>query len=855
MKKIVFTLALIIALGTLKANPVDVNTAMKLGKSFVNANFDYSSRSNELSLAYTAFTDRNEDCFYVFNVGDDGFVIFSADDFYRPVIGYSENGAFDINNIPPALSEYLNGIVAGRSASRNTSVAAPDVVADWNSLEKTGNLVSRNGGKGSDFLVKTKWNQDSPYNYCCPADPAGPGGRVYVGCLATAMAQLMRYWCYPINGIGSHCYICGNYGEICADFENTTYDWENMPFTLANNSSEAEKMAVGTLGFHCGVTIDMGYGPDGSGGGSIPIVSAMPTYFGYCDNIQFYSRQDYELEPWCDMLKEHFDMGWPCYYGGCADGGCHAFVCDGYNDYDLYHFNLGWGGGSDGWYIMDTSPYTTVADAMFNFVPQVVYDATPSAPTDLVVTTVSDVSLNATVQWTNPTTYLNGDQLSEINRVVVMRNGKVAFEQTGNITPGQSMSFEDRVPYYDEFDYKVYVEVDGKIGKQIVHKNVHFGPTCDWRIVMTTTNFQGWNGGYISVYNMAGNEIAQVTMTTSTPMAKHIDMPLGTVKFGWTAPADTLDNIGFSIKDSENNKLYEFSGSTIDIEEGIFFVTNNGCGNENACEVPTNLTAELDGDNINVSWDAVENQGYGYLVFRDEQLCYMAVDATSFVDNDATVGGHCYSVGVLCDGGWNGMTSNVSCATVGEGCDPASNLWYEVQPNGKPTLTWAAPASTEGLSGYYVYRKTGADGTYERAKIVNANKTEYKETKAMDDGVWYYYKVVAYYQSIECAAAPAKALYGDEFFVKYLYSLDNVEENGITNVCIYPNPAKDILTVKGENITNIVIFNMLGQKALEENVSADEHLINIGGFEAGVYMVKVVADDGIVMTRRITIAR
>lgn len=817
---------------------------MSLGKSFVNVNFEDSHRNNTLSLAYTAFTDRNENCFYVFNVGNDGFIIISADDFYRPIIGYSENGAFDVNNIPPALNDYLDGIIAGRNVMNNTSVAAPDVTADWKSLEKTGKLVSRNGGKGSDYLVKTKWNQDSPYNYCCPADPAGPGGRVYVGCLATAMAQLMRFWCYPINGIGSHCYICENYGEICADFENTTYDWDNMPFTLMNNSTEAEKIAVGTLGFHCGVTIDMGYGPDGSGGGSIPIVSAMPTYFGYCDNIQFYSRQDYELEPWCDMLKEHFDMGWPCYYGGCADGGCHAFVCDGYNDYDLYHFNLGWGGSSDGWYIMDTSPYTTVADAMFNFVPQVVYDATPSAPTDLVVTTVSDVSLEANVQWTNPSTFLNGDALSKIDKVIVMRNGKVAYELTGDITPGETMSFTDRVPFYDEYDYKVYVEVDGKIGKQIVTKNIHFGPTCDWRVIMTTTNFTGWDGGYISVYNMAGHEVQQFTMTSSTPVSPHFDMPLGQVSFGWTAPSDTIQKMSFTIRDSENNKLYSYEGTSYDLENGVFFVTNNGCGNENTCEIPTNLVAELDGENVNVSWDGVEHQGYGYLVFRDEQLCYMAVDATSFVDENVAVGGHCYSVGVLCDGGWNGATSNTSCATVGEGCDPASNLWYDVQPNGKPTLTWTAPESIENLSGYNVYRKTGENGTYERVKIVSANKTEYKETKSMEDGNWYYYKVVAYYQDTDCAAAPAKALYGDEFFVKYFYSLDNVEENETTNVSVYPNPAKDVLTVKGENITNIVIFNMLGQKVLEENLSADEHLINICGFEVGMYMVKVVANGG-----------
>ena len=129
------------------ANPVDLNEAKALGQKFVNTNFAMSHRGIELTTAYTAFADRGEACFYVFNVGDAGFVIISADDFYRPIIGYSENGSFDYDNIPPALRDYLNGIVNGRSIKRTTSSAVPDVAADWHSLEKTGKLVSRNGCK------------------------------------------------------------------------------------------------------------------------------------------------------------------------------------------------------------------------------------------------------------------------------------------------------------------------------------------------------------------------------------------------------------------------------------------------------------------------------------------------------------------------------------------------------------------------------------------------------------------------------------------------------------------------------------------------------------------------------------
>ena len=110
MKKVLFFVTIALGLNIAMAHPVDVKTAQNLGTKFVEANFAASNRGLQLTLAHTAYTDRNADCFYVFNVGDAGFIIISADDFYRPVIGYSENGRFDVNNIPPALEDYLENI-------------------------------------------------------------------------------------------------------------------------------------------------------------------------------------------------------------------------------------------------------------------------------------------------------------------------------------------------------------------------------------------------------------------------------------------------------------------------------------------------------------------------------------------------------------------------------------------------------------------------------------------------------------------------------------------------------------------------------------------------------------------------
>ena len=854
MKKILLIIIALLAFNSLIANPVDVNKAQNLAQKFVASRFEIQNRNLDMTLAYTEFSDRNEACFYVFNVGEQGFIILSANDFYRPIIGYSENGKFDVDNVPPALQDYLAGIVEARSINKmSQNTAAPDVAADWQMLEKTGRLVSRNGGRGVDYLVQTQWDQSYPYNYYCPEDPNGSGGHTYVGCLATSTSQLVSFWKYPEHGYGSHCYYHDDYGEICADFQNTYYDWDHIANKINTNSPIEEIEAVALISFHCGVCIDMGYGPDGSGGASGPIPGAMHTYFNFADACIQYRRDDFETETWKDMVREQFDMGWPMYYGGCDDG-CHAFICDGYDDYDMFHFNLGWGGSSDGWYLIDDAPYTNPADAMFNFVPQVVYNATPSAPTNLAVTIGSDTSFEATLTWTNPTTNLGGASLTNIDKVYIMRNNQVVQEITEGIVPGATMTITDVVPYYDSYQYKVFVECDGYKGKQVKQNNVTFGPYCDWKITMTTTDYHGWKGNYISVYNMANTEVAQLTMTSSTPQAVHVNMPVGRVKFAWNASNDTIDNMSFTIRDSQNTALYQYSGSTAELESGVFFATNNGCGNSGVCDAPTNLEGVAEDEDIALEWNGSLNDAYAFCIYRDDVIYKMVTDNSQpYVDTNTDGLGHCYNVSVLCENGESDMSEMV-CVSVGDACNPARNIWYTMQNNGRPIITWDAPVNSEDLSAYFVFRKCDEDGTYQRVKIISPTKHEYKETVPLENGHWYYYKVLAYYQSIECYSIPAQARYNGEYFVKIFISPESVDENNAQNIEIYPNPAKDMLTIKADNISNVAIYNSVGQKVYEKTFDSSEVAINLDGFDSGVYMVKAVVN-GEVVTRKVSVIR
>ena len=849
MKKYLLTLlAMVLGAGMVQAHPVSVSQAKYVGQQFVQAKFDQARQSQDLTLVYTGQSNRGEACFYVFNVGETGFVMVSADDLFRPIVGYSSEGTFDAENINPELGYMLNGLINSRSG--RSGKAAPMVKAEWDMVMANGNLISRNGGRGDTYLVETKWNQDAPYNLYAPAGTGGPGGRCYAGCCATAMSQVMRFWNHPAQGTGSHSYSW--HGQtLSANFGATTYDWANMPITIGNSSPQDEKEAIATLMYHCGVSVNMNFAPDGSGAYSADVPGAISSYFGYSNQANLKSRDSYTYANWANMLKESFDMGWPLYYNGQSNEGGHAFVCDGYNDADLFHYNWGWSGSGDGWFDFDEMDYAVSYDgAIFNFVPTEVYNNAAQAPTNLTVTPASETALSATLTWTNPTKTLNNSNLGGIEKIVILRSGEVVTE-IENPTPGAAMTYVDNaVPRYDAFKYQVYAVYNGTHGKVVNSELISFGPTCNWTIVMTSTAFQGWRGGAIHVYNASGTEVATATTTSSSATSVNIAMPLGYVSFGWSAPTAEVTNMGFTIKDGQNT-VYSYSGSTNDLEEGIFFSTNNGCGNSTTSGVPSNLVASLSDDNlynINVSWQGVNDEGYGYTIYRDGLLYRLIPDATSFVDENVTTGGHCYYAGFLTNGGENGEYSNESCANAGEGCAPATGLDYEQTSSYKTKLKWQKPVPADGLSGFIIYRKAEGD-EYQRIKLAGSSATSYTDNSSLEEG-HYYYKVVAYYQDIDCSAAPA-AWVGDnnQYYLHVYYSPTGVEELESGNVAVYPNPTNGSFMVEAEGMTHITVYNMLGQVVYSNDCNVDQMTVNLSNVESGIYMVRVETANGEVNSR------
>ena len=716
-KHIVTLLALLLGLNYLNANPVDLEKAKAVGQRFASAKFNTTFNSDDIQLVYTGASHRGETCFYVFNTGEKGFVIVSADDRFRPIVGYSNEGTFETENMSPELAFYLDKIAEARTS--HNAVLFDNTEQEWQSVATTGRLISRNRGRGVDYLCTTTWNQDSPYNLYAPEASNGPGGRCYAGCVATAMSQIMKYWDYPEHGTGSHSYDAGGwwgpyYPNLSANFGATYYDWDNMPNRISSSSPQEQIEAIATLMYHCGVAVEMGFAYDGSGANSEDVPDAIERYFSYSSHAQLKRRESYTLTQWQNKLKESFDIGWPVYYSGYSESGGHAFVCDGYDDDDLFHFNWGWGGTSDGWFVVDEIDYAGWAGAIFNFVPTNVYNYMPLQPENLTVEASGDVDYAATLHWTNPTQNIHLNDLTSIDRIIVTRNGEIIYTDD-NVTPGAEMSFTDH--YMPAIvDYAVYAISHDAKGLSAIEKNVLLGPSCLWTIEMTSSDDGGWNGGALSFVNTKGSEVGHVTLNSASD-SQAIRLPFGHVDIQWIKPETNIEHLSFVITNSSDQTKVSFAGSSDNIKQGLFYIANNTCNKaETDISGPESFTASQSGSNVTLSWEALtDREVIHYQVYRDNLLIAIT-NTTSYTYTESDNVFHNYYVVALTEDGESHPSNIVNLQPDSEYTMP-TNLRYEMTSPTKAKISWDAPQG-ESPRGYMVYRRPKG-GQFKRIKLLS----------------------------------------------------------------------------------------------------------------------------------------
>lgn len=352
---------------------VSSDIARKVATTIVRDKAPSANQDFILSNEVVTIAQNLEPLYYIFDLSGKGFVIVSADDIVMPVLGYSFSGSYTSDNQPENFSAWMNGyadqIVFARQNQLQPSAQIKQLWSDYLS----GHSASDNSVlTGVSPMLTCNWNQGAPYNLLCPADPTGPGGHVYAGCVATAMAQIAYYWRWPLQGSGSHGYNCDNYGYLFADFGNTQYQWNEMI-----NGAIGFNFEMAQLQSHFGIAVDMMYSPDGSGAYSEDAANAMKTYFGYADELTLVYKDDYTEEQWSNLMRQQLDAGWPMYYHGFGSGG-HAFNLDGYSDDLYFHFNWGWGGSFNGYFLLSNlnpggSNFSYGQGAIINFVPDANY--------------------------------------------------------------------------------------------------------------------------------------------------------------------------------------------------------------------------------------------------------------------------------------------------------------------------------------------------------------------------------------------------------------------------------------------------------------------------------------------------
>lgn len=284
--------------------------------------------------------------YYIFNIGNrEGFVIVSGDDNAEPVLGYSDRGELDLDNMPANMAEWLrlNELYVESCAKRESSAVGT-------SRTGSGTVVVE------PLLGDIMWGQDFPFNEMCPTYYSGGQNlHYYVGCVATAATQIMRYYRYPQQGTGSKSYVFKGQ-TLSADFGNTTYDWDNMlAFYPSDGVSQTQIDAAATLAYHFGVSVEMEYAENGSGALSMLVPHALKTYFGYDKATTMRRRNFYSATEWLELIKHELDNNRPVYYGATSDSGLggHAFVCDGYDSEGYVHINWGWYGMSNGYFLVN----------------------------------------------------------------------------------------------------------------------------------------------------------------------------------------------------------------------------------------------------------------------------------------------------------------------------------------------------------------------------------------------------------------------------------------------------------------------------------------------------------------------
>lgn len=698
MRRYVLFLALFGIILTSMAAPVSRDEASALVASFL--------KQRSVNEVETEF-----DHFYIFT-GEQGFVIISADDCVMPVLGYSYEGSFPAGAIPEHVIGWLRSYDQNIQALEEARVETPEEIKEaWALLRNEGVLPQRDS-KSVDPLIATQWGQRAPYNDLCPS------GTV-TGCVATSMAQIMKYWEFPNRGTGSYSYYHYTLGNLSANFGATVYDWDNMPKMGYSSSPESVKLALSTLMYHCGVSVDMVYGTEVSGSSPVLVPNALSTYFGYASTVTYYAQDEFTNQGWLSLLKGELDAARPILYSGDSNDGeaGHAFVCDGYSNQNYFHFNWGWNGSYDGFFAIGA---LTPGSNLFSYNNDAVIGIQPSsyqlsAPTNLAAH-VGDEGVNLSWNGVSGASYykvyrddeliaahVNNTSYTDAAQSLVGVHGYYvkAVNSNGDRSP-RSSEVVAEVQFQAPAPVDLEVELwDNNIGVE-VSWGMPFGdaPVMSYGTSTQMVSSYGYNGNYTywgqyfppeKSSEYAGLSISKVRIYVKNTGVYTLYLGKG----GPGSMTDVVYQRAYTMNDTGWHDLSLSTPLELDYTNGFWvmlstpssvaypaaYCSYDGDGLEYASFISTNMTSLLSMSDRQISWlirVCFTDEAFTYNVSRNGELLVSGLTEKYFADTDAYAGTLIYQVWASYKGVESGHKTSyaIDVVTIDVVCDPMDGTAY-----------------------------------------------------------------------------------------------------------------------------------------------------------------------------------
>ena len=519
--------------------------------------------SQEPKLVYTQSTDGIASVYLFANQNDKSYMVVSADDATPALLGYGE----DLSQMNPTLTWWLGEY--GRQI-------------DWARKKGISSTINTKATMAeTDFpeilpMTTTRWNQNAPFNNDCPEIN---GERAVTGCVATALAQVMKYHNWPNTGTGSNTYTPSSMSSsLTVDFGNTTYNWDEMINSYDGTATTAQKNAVATLMYSCGVAVNMDYTSSESSATSFAAAQAMVNYFKYDKGIMFYSRDYYTISDWNTLVYNQLKDYGPVQYSGQSNDGGHSFVCDGYSSDGYFHINWGWGGMSDGYFLLtalnptsqgiggSTSGYNFDQDIIGNVKPENGSNSSivPNFAAQAFEANATNVNLGNSVTFSGP---MYSFSLASISGTL----GIKLVDQSGTTSYLSGTPFSNMSPEYGVNSFSVTLPSDLSEGTYTISPAVKSteGTWYDMPVAVgaTTTKTMSVSNGTASftTTSAANITVSDIDLKTDFYVGSQFEITLTVTN---NSDQEYLGGLGLVLVNSEDEEVGEGSEYPLDLQPG-----------------------------------------------------------------------------------------------------------------------------------------------------------------------------------------------------------------------------------------------------------------------------------------------